>query len=112
MTEEVRFNFDDQPPSLLVSEYALASKWFTEATYAENFFLTNTFSQDDCTPQASIPKTFTNLVKNCAATKATVTATGTWSPLCSTRDGPSHTRPVLTHSSPTDFVSHLLPLPQ
>jgi hypothetical protein len=75
-SEEVRFNFDDKAPSLLVSEYALGSKWFTEAAYASTFFLTNTFSQDDCTPQASITTTFTDLVKNCAATKATVTATG------------------------------------
>lgn len=75
-TEEVRFNFDDQPPSLLVSEYALGAKWFTQASYAQNFFLTNTFSQDDCTPQASINRQFTNLAKNCAATTATVSATG------------------------------------
>lgn len=76
MTEEVRFNFDDKAPSLLVSEYALGSKWFTQAAYASIFFLTNTFSQDDCTPQANIAKTFTNLVKNCAATTATLSVTG------------------------------------
>ena len=77
----MRFNFDDVPPSLLVSEYALGSTWFTQAIYAQSFFLTNTFFQDDCTPQANIATTFTNLVKNCAATKATVTATGEWTPL-------------------------------
>lgn len=75
-TEEVRFNFDDVPPTLLVSEYALGSKWFTQASYASSFFLTNTFSQDDCTPQGSIVTTFTGLVKNCAATTATITAKG------------------------------------
>jgi hypothetical protein len=66
----VRFNFDDVPPSLLVSEYALGSKWFTQEAYASTFFLTNTFTQDDCTPQANLVPTFINLVKNCAATKA------------------------------------------
>ena len=59
-----------------MSEYAIGSKWITEASYAANFFLTNTFSQDDCTPQANIAKTFTNLVKNCAASTATITTTG------------------------------------
>lgn len=71
----VKFNFDNKPPEILVSEYSLGSKWLTNADHAKAFFLTNTFTADDCSSRADTTVTFTSLVKACAASTAVITAT-------------------------------------
>lgn len=73
---------DAIPPTIHVSEYAIGSKWFTNQQYTENFFLTNTFVQDDCQPRQRIVNgvvvdqqvSIENFVKDCAASRATVRA--------------------------------------
>lgn len=72
---------DATPPTIRVSEYAIGSKWFTNETYAQAFFLTNTFVEDDCQPpRRSIDNVYfdqqvsVDIVKNCAASTAFVRA--------------------------------------
>lgn len=74
-SDMVKFNFDNKPPTILVSEYSLGSKWITNEEYAQAFFLTNTFTTDDCSSQADTLVTFTDLEKKCAASTALITAT-------------------------------------
>jgi len=70
------------PPTIHVSEYAIGSKWFTNQEYAQNFFLINTFVEDDCQPfrrringlLVSQQVSIQNFNKNCAASTATVVA--------------------------------------
>ncbi len=73
---------DAIPPTIHVSEYAIGSKWFTNQQYTENFFLTNTFVQDDCQPRQRLVNgvevnqqvSIESFVKDCAASRATVRA--------------------------------------
>lgn len=73
-TRTVEFDFDDRPPTIHASQYALASKWFTNEAFARNFFLTNTYVEDDCSARGDVAVSLTNFVEDGAASRVTITS--------------------------------------
>jgi hypothetical protein len=68
---------DQFPPTILASEYSLGSRCFKNEADANAFFLTNTFTEDDCQSSINTTVAVGNLVKSCAKSRITITATDT-----------------------------------
>jgi hypothetical protein len=64
---------DVTPPTLYVSEYSYGSKCFKSLADASAFFITNSFVQDDCQLEVTVP-TFTDFAPACEKSTGVISA--------------------------------------